>query len=104
MVLSHIDNDHIIGLLDLLAAIRNQRESGSKELVGIKKILYNSFNELLKISAEPEKLLANIILDKNMEKSYKTSESLVMNGFQQGTDLIKLANLLKSHSVQILMG
>ena len=45
MVLSHIDNDHIIGLLDLLIEIKNQRENGIKELVKIKKMWHNSFKE-----------------------------------------------------------
>ena len=43
LILSHIDNDHIIGLLDLLGGLKNQRENGTKELVTIKKIWHNSF-------------------------------------------------------------
>jgi beta-lactamase superfamily II metal-dependent hydrolase len=38
VVLSHIDNDHIIGLLDLLEEIRDQRENRKKELVKIFKL------------------------------------------------------------------
>jgi ribonuclease BN (tRNA processing enzyme) len=30
MVLSHIDNDHIVGLIDLLVEIKNQREAEQK--------------------------------------------------------------------------
>lgn len=37
VVLSHIDNDHIIGLLDLLEEIKGEREKGTKELVKISK-------------------------------------------------------------------
>ena len=37
IVLSHIDNDHIIGLLDLFLEIKNERDKGIKELVKIKK-------------------------------------------------------------------
>ena len=95
MVLSHIDNDHIIGLLDLLVEIKNQRESRTKELVKIEKIWHNSFNDLLEIPVEPKKLLESIFIGKDIVKNLKTSESLVIKGFQQGTDLTKLANLLK---------
>jgi beta-lactamase superfamily II metal-dependent hydrolase len=49
VVLSHIDNDHIIGLLDLLAEIKGQREKGTKELVKISKLWHNSFNDLVQI-------------------------------------------------------
>ena len=38
VVLSHIDNDHFIGLLDLLEEIRDQRENRKKELVRIFKL------------------------------------------------------------------
>jgi glyoxylase-like metal-dependent hydrolase (beta-lactamase superfamily II) len=49
VVLSHIDNDHIIGLVDLLEKIRDQREHGGKELVKISKLWHNSFNDLFQI-------------------------------------------------------
>lgn len=35
VVLSHIDNDHIIGLLDLLEEIKDQRENERRELVKV---------------------------------------------------------------------
>lgn len=47
-VLSHVDNDHTIGLLDLLEEIRNKREQGTKELVMISKLWHNSFNDLFR--------------------------------------------------------
>ena len=87
MVLSHIDNDHIIGLLDLLLEIKNQRENRAKELIGVEKLWHNSFEDLLQIHEEPKTLLENFLL---IEK-----KSLVMKGFQQGTELAKLAKLLK---------
>ncbi len=95
MVLSHVDNDHIVGLLDLLTEIKNQRESGEKELVEVEKIWHNSFNDLLELHAEPKKLLGNIFSAKSMVKAPNAKESLVMKGFQQGTDLTKLAKMLK---------
>ena len=95
MVLSHVDNDHIIGLLDLLAEIKNQRERGKKELVEVKKIWHNSFNDLLELYAEPNKLLNNIFSAKSMAESPNNGKSLVMKGFQQGADLTRLAKILK---------
>ena len=35
VVLSHIDNDHIISLVDLFGLIKDQREKGIEELVKI---------------------------------------------------------------------
>ncbi len=95
VVLSHIDNDHIIGLLDLLIEIKNQRKDGKKELVKVKKIWHNSFNDLLELRVEPKKLLRNIFPTKNMVEGQNIGQSIVMKGFQQGTDLTKLAKILK---------
>lgn len=95
IVLSHIDNDHIIGLLDLLNEIKNERDKGIRELVKIKKMWHNSFKDLLQLPEEPKKLLASIFPSQNLIKSKNIIESLVMKGFQQGTDLTKLAKILK---------
>lgn len=78
VVLSHIDNDHIIGLLDLLDEIKSQREKGIKELVKISKLWHNSFNDLLQIDVEPEKVFRNIfqtqnLISKEAEEKRKTS-------------------------------
>ena len=95
MVLSHIDNDHIIGLLDLLNEIKNQRDNRTKELVKISKMWHNSFKNLLLLPDEPVKLITNIFRDQSLIERKNFLESLIMKGYQQGADLTKLAKLLK---------
>lgn len=101
VVLSHIDNDHIIGLLDLFEDILNQREKGGKELVKICKLWHNSFNELLQIRQNTVKLIKNSfqtvhVSSKEEQKKMESSvASLIMKGFQQGTDLATLAKSLE---------
>lgn len=43
VAISHVDTDHITGLLDLLAELRDQRVNGRPELVGIDALWHNSF-------------------------------------------------------------
>jgi beta-lactamase superfamily II metal-dependent hydrolase len=95
MILSHVDNDHIIGLLDLLVEIKNQRESGTKELFKISKMWHNSFKNLLLLPDEPKQLLAKLSQDQSLIERRNILESLIMKGYQQGTDLTKLAKSLK---------
>jgi beta-lactamase superfamily II metal-dependent hydrolase len=101
IVLSHIDNDHIIGLLDLLAEIKEQREKGKEELVKISKLWHNSFNDLLEIDEDPNTFLQNSFLTPNFrtkEERIKTEtfiSSTIIKGFQQATDLTSLARSLK---------
>jgi len=101
VVLSHIDNDHIIGLLDLLTEIKNQRENRTKELAMISKLWYNSFKDLLQIDEDPNTFLKNSFISQNIgskeeqEKIRDSFTSIIMKGFQQATDLTSLANSLK---------
>jgi ribonuclease BN (tRNA processing enzyme) len=101
VVLSHIDNDHIIGLLDLLEEIKAEREKGTKELVKISKLWLNSFNDLVQINEDPNKFLKKCFLTPNFrgmkeqKKIGSSVTSIIMKGFQQATDLTSLAKSLK---------
>jgi hypothetical protein len=46
-VLSHVDNDHLTGLLDLLRELRKQRAQGTQETVGIDALWHNAFGQTL---------------------------------------------------------
>jgi beta-lactamase superfamily II metal-dependent hydrolase len=100
MVLSHIDNDHIIGLIDLLEHLKTERQKGTKELIKIEKLWHNSFNDLFELKVEPKILFKNIFISKNIlsgkqiEKNENFVNSIVVKGFQQGSDLTQLANSL----------
>ena len=101
IILSHIDNDHIIGLLDLLEEIKTEREKGIKEFIKIAKLWHNSFSDLFQLDIEPKTLFKNIFLSQNfisreqVEKSKNIITSIIMKGFQQGSDLTLLAKSLK---------
>jgi beta-lactamase superfamily II metal-dependent hydrolase len=101
VVLSHIDNDHIIGLVDLLEEIKDQREQGTKELVKISKLWHNSFNDLFQINQDANTFLKKSFLTLNFKskgekkKTESFISSIIMKGFQQATDLTSLAKTLK---------
>jgi hypothetical protein len=75
--------------------IKNQRENGTKELVSVEKIWHNSFADLLHFRGEPMELLSYLLPIQSIVKRNEIIESLVMKGFQQGTDLARLAKFLK---------
>ncbi len=54
VVLSHVDNDHIVGLLDLFAELQRQRTEGEAELVTVEGIWHNSFGR----TVDPDGVLA----------------------------------------------
>ena len=45
--LSHIDEDHIAGLLDMARELRNARDNGDPELVDVEELWHNGLRELL---------------------------------------------------------
>lgn len=100
VVLSHIDNDHIIGLLDLFDEIKSQTQNGKKALIRVSKLWHNSFNDLFELDTEPKKffnsfLNKNLIANKEQEKKEEIIASIILRGFQQGSDLTQLAKSLK---------
>jgi len=101
VVLSHIDNDHIIGLVDLFGLIKDQRERGIEELVRISKLWHNSFNDLLQTDEDPKIIFKNFILpqkvgsEEEKKKMQNSITSIIMTGYQQAADLSSLANSLK---------
>ena len=42
-VLSHVDNDHVVGLLDLLTQLRDQRANNRPETIAVEGLWHNSF-------------------------------------------------------------
>lgn len=47
IAISHVDNDHIIGLLDLFAKLRDQRTNHLPELIAVDELWHNSFARTL---------------------------------------------------------
>ncbi|WP_029274546.1 ComEC/Rec2 family competence protein [Pedobacter borealis] len=47
LIVSHIDTDHIKGVLDLLTEIKKQRDQGKDEILSIKELWHNSFSNTI---------------------------------------------------------
>ena len=101
IVLSHIDNDHIIGLVDLFGQIKDEREKGNKELVKISELWHNSFNDLLQVDEDANTFFKTSFLSLNFgsedekKKMENSITEIIMTGFQQSSDLSSLAKSLK---------
>jgi len=47
VVLSHVDNDHVIGLLDLFAELRDQRTNNAPATITVNTLWHNSFSRTI---------------------------------------------------------
>jgi beta-lactamase superfamily II metal-dependent hydrolase len=100
VLLSHIDNDHVLGLLDLFEAIKRERESGSNEVLQVSGLWHNSLSDLIRSNSDPYKLMRNLFSSNqffDIGNDNKIVELPVLNalkGISEGRDLTKLAQNL----------
>ncbi len=89
MVLTHVDNDHVLGLLELMRALRDSRVQGLPDLLPIRRIWHNAFNQILpEAGAEAEMLEEEVLLLTAEEElpgpEEPLSEPLVEEGGAEG--------------------
>lgn len=95
VVLSHIDNDHIVGLLDLLAALEEAAANGDPPGIAIEGLWHNSFQK----SIDPDgKITERMQMLMTIAGSHKVAMPLAADAFfgvKEGNRLRILAKKLK---------
>lgn len=86
VILSHVDYDHIVGLIDLLAALRAQRANGDPELVQIAGLWHNSFERTLDPNRRIVPRLRSLLSTAGAQ-SVMAGTSVVVNGIAEGHGL-----------------
>jgi hypothetical protein len=62
MVLTHVDNDHVLGLLELMQELKSQRQSGRPEMIHVQEVWHNAFRRLLpEAGSEADRLESTIL-------------------------------------------
>lgn len=92
LMVSHVDDDHIKGILDLTKELRSQREDQEPLLVRVASLWHNSFDDLLK--TKPEELKAEagfgaaaLAGDIEVEDGVELETAMVLASIPQGRDL-----------------
>lgn len=93
MVATHVDTDHVIGLLDLLAELRQQRAAEERETIAVKAIWHNTFSQTVGSGGEIESRLAEL-LSLSSAVGAMTTTRAVLEGIQEGHILGVQAALL----------
>ena len=83
VVISHVDNDHIVGVLDFLTELQQQKDKGGKPYLSIGQVWFNSFS----------KTIGNADIQERMTKVNKVAAvnglkmqemSMALNGIKEG--------------------
>lgn len=100
VILSHIDNDHIFGLLDLFEEIKSDREANVDEPVKIGGLWHNSFSDIMGENTNNSLLIRNLFLSNQFSAMALDSNMIhlpviaALKGVGEGRDLRKLAQSL----------
>ncbi|MFN2226884.1 MAG: MBL fold metallo-hydrolase, partial [Anaerolineae bacterium] len=94
VVLSHVDNDHIVGLLDLTSELREQRARSEAEIVGIGALWHNAFEDTIGRGNDVEARLASAMAGASQATMSLTSTGIAIQGIGEGRQLRRDALLL----------
>lgn len=91
VVLSHVDNDHIIGLLDYFAELRTARGAGALPIV--RGLWHNSFSRSIDPEGDIQVRLRALIT--NTRAAVMTNAGMAVNGIAEGNSLRLAAQALQ---------
>lgn len=86
VVLSHVDNDHVSGLLDLMADIEDQRTNHQPEIATIKSLWHNSFSQTIGKGNEIEPRLKSLMMNAK-QASVLSNTGMAFEGIGEGARL-----------------
>lgn len=93
-VLSHVDNDHVIGLLDLFAELRDQRANGDPQVIEVGGLWHNAFTQTVGSGAGrtvPQRLTAAIAGVSAASRAVLATAERAFQGIAEGNRLRTIA-------------
>ncbi len=92
-MVSHVDDDHIVGVLALMAELRQQRQRGAQETIGVKELWHNSFSQTLGKDVEDRFKAWRSRLP--LRRGALSNSPVVARSISQGDELERDARALK---------
>ena len=99
-ILSHIDNDHVLGLLDLFEDIKKDTEANVEEVAQIGGLWHNSFSDIVRENVNYSPLMQKLFSSSSfstidIESNISRLPAIgALKGVGEGRDLRKLAHSL----------
>lgn len=94
VILSHVDNDHIIGLLDLLTELRTQQANAQPPMLNIGGLWHNSFGRAIDVGGRLGPRLQNLLAVAGVQTTMDHT-TISLNGISEGNKLRLFAQSLK---------
>jgi len=94
IVISHVDNDHILGVLDLLTDLQQQQDKGAKPNLSIGQVWFNSFTKTIGTPALQDRMTkVNKVAAVNGLKMQEMA--MALNGIKEGGRVLQRTTNLR---------
>ena len=93
IVISHVDNDHIVGVLDLLTELQFQHDTKAKSFLNIGQLWFNSFSNTIG-TKEIENRIGKISRVASMNGVRMLEMSMAVNGIREGGMVLNRTKVL----------
>ena len=94
VVLSHVDNDHTVGLLDLMAELEELRANNAQETIAIDAFWHNAFHRTIGRDTEIEPRLKSLWANAGAAQATMTSAGIAVQGISEGDRVRQAAVVL----------
>jgi hypothetical protein len=94
VILSHVDNDHILGLLDFLAALKLERDGGHPGFIEIETLWHNTFSRTIGQGNYIEVRLKTTMAAARAASLAMTATDMTIQGVGEGERLLSFATQL----------
>lgn len=92
VIVSHIDTDHIKGVLDLVTELKKLRDQGKPEIVNVKEIWHNSFSETIDLDGSIVNRLDNVLTIASANNINMDHASIISDSVREGNRVRTFAN------------
>ncbi len=93
VILSHVDNDHVVGLRDLMADLEKQR-ANNEETIAIQALWHNAFSQTIGSGNDIEPRLKMLLANAGAARRAMTTTGMAVQGISEGDQLRRAARKL----------
>lgn len=93
-IVTHVDADHIKGVLDLLAELKAQQDNGEDRFLEISDLWLNSFSRTIDINNTLTNRINSLFSTAAANGIQMASTAIALNGIKEGNKLTTLCNIL----------
>jgi hypothetical protein len=94
VILSQVDNRHMVGVLDLLAAVEDDKVSGRKPRAAVAGLWYNSFKRTIDQTGDLSQQMQAVMMLAGAASNTMTFAGNVLHGMEEGPRLRLMAKKL----------